>query len=563
MLLTASLGFLRLDSPRHPARQRRANRPASRRWRVEQLEDRCLLDGNGSNLLVSDLGRDRVPRYDAATGAFVGTFIPKHSGGLNQPWGILVGPHDGNVYVSTGWHSGPGQRKAVLRYDGASGAFIDEFAKGGDLVEPFAIIFGPDGNLYVATGTGGFGGRIARYDGRTGAFLGDFVPRASGGLTGPRAMVFGPNGSGTGLDLYVSSAHTDSVLRYDGRTGDFLGAFVAAGSGGLDEPVGLTFGPDGNLYVASSSFGSDGPRGVLRFQGPSGTSPGTFIDEFVSSGAGGLATPLGILFGPDGNGDGQFDFYVANGDFPGTDVNGKNSTVKRYDGVKGTFIDTFVRARSGGLDDAMLMTFTKTDPVTLAYTTGVDRLVAASTATAPAAETLRPAQVQPLVAEAIDRWRSSGAETFRLSTIDIRIADLDGATLGLVSGHDIWLDDNAAGWGWYIDARPGNDTEFTTPGNHGEQHRIDLLSVLEHEIGHLLGREHEADGLMADTLDTGIRTMPAMENVLTDSAVVDSILALDGTARHHRHRDDVLESLSALIGRSSRFGLGRGNTSRR
>ena len=36
-------------------------------------------------------------------------------------------------------------------------------------------------------------------------------------------------------DLLVSSNHQE-VLRYDGSTGAFLGAFVPAGSGGLDEP---------------------------------------------------------------------------------------------------------------------------------------------------------------------------------------------------------------------------------------------------------------------------------------------------------------------------------------
>ena len=52
-------------------------------------------------------------------------------------------------------------------------------------------------------------------------------------------------------DLLVLSNDTDEVLRYDGSTGAFLGAFVSAGSGGLDEPSGLAFGPDGNLYVGS------------------------------------------------------------------------------------------------------------------------------------------------------------------------------------------------------------------------------------------------------------------------------------------------------------------------
>src|SRR5262249_12810709 len=69
----------------------------------------------------------------------------------------------------------------------------------------------------------------------------------------------------------------------------------------------------------------------------------------------------------------------------------------------------------------------------------------------------------------------------------------------------IWLDDNAAGWGWFVDPTPLNDSEFTTPGNQGEQGRMDLLTVLEHEVGHLLGRGHEAEGVMQETLGAGLR----------------------------------------------------------
>lgn len=120
-------------------------------------------------------------------------------------------------------------------------------------------------------------------------------------------------------------------------------------------------------------------------------------------------------------------------------------------------------------------------------------------------ETLRPSQVQPLLTEALARWQAAGVDTSSLNDVTIGIADLGGTTLGLAFGHTITLDDNAAGWGWFVDATPNNDSEFTKVGNQGEQQRIDLLTVVMHELGHLLGRDHDADGVMADTLAAGMR----------------------------------------------------------
>ena len=128
------------------------------------------------------------------------------------------------------------------------------------------------------------------------------------------------------------------------------------------------------------------------------------------------------------------------------------------------------------------------------------------TASAPAdTEPLTLAAVQPLLDEAIARWEATGADVDGLGSLNVRIANLDDATLGLAAGNTIMLDMNAAGWGWFVDPTPDEDSEFTMPGDQGEQNRMDLLTVLMHELGHLLGRDHDDDGVMAETLATGTR----------------------------------------------------------
>jgi hypothetical protein len=114
-------------------------------------------------------------------------------------------------------------------------------------------------------------------------------------------------------------------------------------------------------------------------------------------------------------------------------------------------------------------------------------------------------QVQPLLAEAVARWQASGQDTANVAGINVRIADLGRALLGLAAGNTIWLDNDAAGWGWFVDPTPSDDSEFTAPGDQSEQDRIDLLSALMHEVGHLLGGDHELDGVMQETLSDGER----------------------------------------------------------
>jgi hypothetical protein len=152
-------------------------------------------------------------------------------------------------------------------------------------------------------------------------------------------------------------------------TGAFLGEFVNTNTEVHElGPAGLTFGPDGNLYIVNW-----GTSSVTRYQGPSGTTPGAPMPspgnsgaDFIPDDGGRFRVGGGLVFGPDGNGDDHQDLYVTYSDWTGT-WKANHGTVRRYDGVTGSFIDDFVAPDSGGLNNPYFLTFTDTDPVTLAY----------------------------------------------------------------------------------------------------------------------------------------------------------------------------------------------------
>ena len=101
---------------------------------------------------------------------------------------------------------------------------------------------------------------------------------------------------------------------------------------------------------------------------------------------------------------------------------------------------------------------------------------------------------QAALREAQRLWIEAGAPAAGVAGISIRIADLDGLTLGFAEDRVIVLDRDAAGWGWSLDPRAA-----VSAG------RIDLLTVLVHELGHVLGLTHADSGLMFEALAPGVR----------------------------------------------------------
>jgi streptogramin lyase len=189
---------------------------------------------------------------------------------------------------------------------------------------------------------------VLRYDG-SGAPKGVFAKDPM--LVNPIGITFGPDGN-----FYAAAGDTDHVLRFDGKTGASMGEFTSGGS--IVSPRNVNFGPDGNFYVADGMENE-----ILRFA-PSGQ----FMDTFIQGS--GISGPTSFTFGPDGN------VYVANvltskigkfngqtgafiGDFATSNLsqphdvafgpdgnlyvtNSGSKLIQRFHGDSGAFMDTFV-----------------------------------------------------------------------------------------------------------------------------------------------------------------------------------------------------------------------------
>jgi hypothetical protein len=97
---------------------------------------------------------------------------------------------------------------------------------------------------------------------------------------------------------------------------------------------------------------------------------------------------------------------------------------------------------------------------------------------------------------------ASGSGDFAL--VRLQGDDPPGATPGQAASHTSWLDDNAAGSGWLVEPTPGDDSEFTIPGNPSKQDRMELLTALAHQTGSRLGKGHGIGGVRRETPVPGV-----------------------------------------------------------
>jgi hypothetical protein len=155
----------------------------------------------------------------------------------------------------------------------------------------------------------------------------------------------------------------------------------------------------------------------------------------------------------------------------------------------------------------------------------------------------RSPNLRPLIEEAAARWIAAGADAEDLADIldgvQWQVVDLPRSLLGLTAENRVYFDVNAAGYGWFIDGTPSGDGEFTVnvadtelqaEGASAAVGAADLLTVVTHEMGHLLGLPDLAGSsnqynLMFGTIGLGTRRIPdegqgAVEGLRLDAAAV-------------------------------------------
>jgi hypothetical protein len=120
----------------------------------------------------------------------------------------------------------------------------------------------------------------------------------------------------------------------------------------------------------------------------------------------------------------------------------------------------------------------------------------------------------------------------RLSAVQFKVADLPGTYLaltrferdqsGTIVSSRVTIDQDAAGYGWFVDSTPGDSSEFGEQLNGWASRAasdspaagtIDLLTTIYHELGHVLGLDHigadiRAYDVMNPILQIGVRSLP-------------------------------------------------------
>ncbi len=193
---------------------------------------------------------------------------------FGQPPGDVAFGPDGRMYVSSG--------TAVRVFDPA-GTLLDTIT-GGGLIGASGLAFGPGGDLFVVSNVNDLVIRF-KHNGTAWQFRSSFEAIASD----PHGIAIDPAGS-----VWVSDSANGKLYEFD-EAGTPVRSFSTGNA--ADQPHGIAFGPFGHLYVAMASSVAGEFSHVDR------------VFEFISTGVkvneygagSGLDHPHFLAFGPNGN----------------------------------------------------------------------------------------------------------------------------------------------------------------------------------------------------------------------------------------------------------------------
>jgi hypothetical protein len=139
------------------------------------------------------------------------------------------------------------------------------------------------------------------------------------------------------------------------------------------------------------------------------------------------------------------------------------------------------------------------------------QLFAGTTAATEHAIAITQMQVQALLPQAIAAWQTAGLDApdvRELQGVSVQVVNLGTSILGLETGGAITINQTAAGNNWYVNAG-------TSSSPAAED--VDLLTVLEHELGHVIGLSDNTQpgDIMDITLGPGVRRSPSAADLTT------------------------------------------------